>query len=362
MRTPLLAAFLLAATAPLAAQTPAPRVYTHADSLRGALASPGRSWWDVTFYDLHVRISPVDSSIRGWNAITYRVTGAGRELQVDLMTPLEVDSVLQGGRRSAYRRDGNAFFVTPAPATVGTSATVVVYYHGAPRPAARPPWEGGYSWKTDSLGRPWIVTTDQGVGASIWWPNKDSQADEPDSQRVALTVPGDLVEVSNGRLRSTTHNADGTTTYEWFVTSPINNYAIAVAAGHYTHYSDVYQGIRGPLTLDFWPLDYHLDAAARSLGTLVVERSPARTPRVGERLPLRASNSMGRDAGNDIALPDEAASARHATLEMQDGEWFIEDLGSTNGTLVNGVRIERRERVRPGDEIAIGRIALRLDK
>ncbi len=103
-------------------------------------------------------------------------------------------------------------------------------------------------------------------------------------------------------------------------------------------------------------------AAARSLGTLVVERSPARTPRVGERLPLRASNSMGRDAGNDIALPDEAASARHATLEVHDGEWFIEDLGSTNGTLVNGVRIERRERVRPGDEIAIGRIALRLDK
>ena len=102
-------------------------------------------------------------------------------------------------------------------------------------------------------------------------------------------------------------------------------------------------------------------APARALGVLVVERSPARTPRVGERLPLRASNSMGRDAGNDIALPDEAASARHATLEVHDGEWFIEDLGSTNGTLVNGVRIQRRERVRSGDEIAIGRIALRLD-
>ena len=102
-------------------------------------------------------------------------------------------------------------------------------------------------------------------------------------------------------------------------------------------------------------------APSRALGVLVVERSPARTPRVGERLPLRASNSMGRDAGNDIALPDEAASARHATLEVHDGEWFIEDLGSTNGTLVNGVRIQRRERVRSGDEIAIGRIALRLD-
>ena len=100
----------------------------------------------------------------------------------------------------------------------------------------------------------------------------------------------------------------------------------------------------------------------RPLGTLVVDRSPGRQPRVGERLALRASNAIGRDAGNDIALPDEAASARHAKLEVEDGEWWIEDLGSTNGTLVNGVRINRREKLRPGDEIAIGRIAMRLER
>ena len=103
-------------------------------------------------------------------------------------------------------------------------------------------------------------------------------------------------------------------------------------------------------------------AQARPLGTLVVERSPSQTPRVGERLGLRATNAIGRDAGNDIALPDEAASAKHARLEVRDEEWWIEDLGSTNGTLVNGVRIQKRERVRFGDEIAIGRVALRLER
>ena len=107
------------------------------------------------------------------------------------------------------------------------------------------------------------MTTDQGMGASVWWPNKDTQADEPDSQRVALTVPDSLIDVSNGRLRKVTHNPDGTSTWEWFVTNPINNYAIAVAAGHYAHYSDLYHGERGPLTMDFWPLDYHLEAAQR---------------------------------------------------------------------------------------------------
>jgi pSer/pThr/pTyr-binding forkhead associated (FHA) protein len=95
---------------------------------------------------------------------------------------------------------------------------------------------------------------------------------------------------------------------------------------------------------------------------LVVERSAGHAPRVGERFSLRASTSIGRDAGNDVPLSDEAASARHAVLELRDGDWWIEDLGSTNGTLVNGTRIERAERLRFGDELAIGRIAMRIEK
>ncbi len=238
--------------------------YTRADTLRGSFDTPGRNWWDVTFYDLHVTISPDDSSISGWNGITYQVTAPGTELQVDLMEPLTIDSVVQQDRKLALRQDGNAWFVTPANQPAGdTCATITVYYHGRPRVARRPPWEGGFTWGSDSLGRTWVVTTDQGMGASVWWPNKDTQADEPDSQRVALTVPAPLKDVSNGRLRSTTPNDDGTITYEWFVTNPINNYAIAVAAGHYAHWSEIYEGEAGPLTLDFWPLDYHLEAARK---------------------------------------------------------------------------------------------------
>jgi aminopeptidase N len=259
MRLLLLA--LVALASPLAAQSP--KVYGRADSLRGGIDSPGRNWWDVTFYDLHVRIAPADSTIRGWNGITYRVMGEGKELQIDLMTPLVVDSIVQEGRKLRYRRDGNAFFVTPARKRVGETTTATIYYHGAPRPAINPPWTGGFSWGKDSLGRAWVVTTDQGIGASIWWPNKDSQADEPDSQRTSITVPVGMTNVSNGRLRSVSKHPEGTTTWEWFVANPINNYAIAVAAGSYAHYSDTLQGERGALSLDYWPLDYHLEAAER---------------------------------------------------------------------------------------------------
>ncbi|HJU86086.1 MAG TPA: M1 family metallopeptidase [Gemmatimonadota bacterium] len=270
-RFPIVLATLLAA-APAFAQDSEPEVYTRADTLRGDWTTPGRAWWDVTFYDLHIAIDPPDSAISGYNAITYRVLQAPSppEIQIDLMEPLAIDSIVQGGRSLAFRREGNAYFATVADPAAGDAApaageleTITVWYGGKPKNAPRPPWDGGFTWTTDSLGRPWIVTTDQGMGASVFWPNKDTQADEPDSQRFAVTVPDPLIDVSNGRLRSTTENGDGSTTYEWFVTNPINNYAITVAAANYAHYSDTLAGEAGPLTMDFWPLDYHLDAARR---------------------------------------------------------------------------------------------------
>ncbi|MFL5570117.1 MAG: M1 family metallopeptidase [Gemmatimonadaceae bacterium] len=251
----------------LRAQNVTPRVFTHADTLRGS-NTPARAWWDASFYDLHVKINPADSSISGYNAITYRVLKSppNREMQIDLQMPLVVDSILQDGLELSARRDegGNAFFVSLiAPQKVGAKKTISVYYHGKPVAAVRPPWDGGFVWARDSLGRNWIVTANEGLGASVWWPNKDIYSDEPDSQRVAITVPDSSFDASNGRLRSTKVNGDGSTTYEWFVANPINNYNVAVNAGRYAHFGDTYDGEKGKLTLDFYPLDYHVDTARK---------------------------------------------------------------------------------------------------
>lgn len=244
------------------AQTVPP--YTRADSIRGSLTAPERTWWDVTFYDLNVAVNPADSTIAGWNAITYRVVGEPTEMQIDLQAPLVIDSIVQDGRRLSFRQDGDAWFARPAgEQPIGSTQTVTVYYHGKPRVAPRPPWDGGFTWTTDEKGRPWVSTSNQGLGASVWWPNKDIGSEEPDSQRVAVRVPDPMIHVGNGRLRNVTKHDDGTTTYEWFVVNPINNYGIAVNAGSYTHYEDVFEGELGTLTMDFWPLDYNLDKATR---------------------------------------------------------------------------------------------------
>jgi aminopeptidase N len=262
MRRPAqIAALLILSIHSLGAQTNVPRTFTHADTLRGS-NGPARSWWDATFYDLHVAVDPADSSITGWNGIHYRVLQTSQEMQVDLQEPMAVDSMVQDGKRLTYRRDGNAFFVAlAARQPVGAMKAVTVYYHGKPRAAKRAPWDGGFVWARDSVGNRWIATANEGLGASVWWPNKDLPAEEPDSQRIAITVHDSIVDVSNGRLRGTTHHADATTTYEWFVTNPINNYDVSVNAGRYAHFSDVVTGERGPLTLDFWPLEIHRDTA-----------------------------------------------------------------------------------------------------
>jgi aminopeptidase N len=253
------------ASAPQRTRTaPAPSVtheFTRADTLRGAM-TPQRAWWDVTFYDLHVAISPSDKTLRGATGITYRVRtpAPAQEMQIDLLPPLEIDSIRQDDRTLIFRREGRAVFVAlAAPQPPGAQKTLTVYYHGTPQMDI----SKGLMWSRDSLGRPWIATSVQHrrLGPSTWWPSKDHQADEPDSQRIAVTVPDSLVNVSNGRLRRTTRHQDGTTTYEWFVTSPINSYTVALNAGRYAHFSDIYQGQEGKLMLGFWPLDYHADVA-----------------------------------------------------------------------------------------------------
>jgi len=132
--------------------------YTHADTLRGS-NGPARAWWDVQFYDLHTRVNLRDSTIAGWNGITYRVLQPAREMQIDLQQPLVVDSIVQDRRKLNFRRDSNAFFVTlTGQQRAGTTRTVTVWYHGKPRVGRRLPWDGGFTFPTDSLGRAWIAT------------------------------------------------------------------------------------------------------------------------------------------------------------------------------------------------------------
>lgn len=237
------------------------RTFTHADTLRGSI-TPGRAWWDVQNYDLHVKLNTIDSALVGYNVITYAILKPDSIMQIDLQLPMEVDSVTQDNQKLAFERDGNAVMVrTLAPQTKGITKKMNIYFHGRPRAAVNPPWDGGIIWRKDKNGRPWISTACQGLGASVWWPNKDHQSDEPNDMTISVTVPNFLVDVSNGRLKKKVQNEDGTDTYVWYVANPINNYDVALNIGNYKEIKDTYNGEGGKLDLSYWVIDYNEDTA-----------------------------------------------------------------------------------------------------
>lgn len=101
--------------------------------------------------------------------------------------------------------------------------------------------------------------------------------------------------------------------------------------------------------------------AERGLAYLVVNTAPPNSHRRGERFALRAVNAIGRDPGGDVVLRDDFASARHALVSQEGDGWWVEDVGSTNGTFLNGDRVTKRMALHFGDEVEVGRVRMRFE-
>jgi aminopeptidase N len=236
--------------------------FTRADTLRGML-TPLRTCYDVTYYHPDIRINPADSTIKGSNTIRFKVVTPFQKMQVDLFPNMHIDRILfEDGKECNYTREYGAVFITLPEKLESGIHQIVFYYSGRPQVAKRPPWDGGFTWTRDKEGNPWVCVTCQETGASLWWPNKDHQSEESDSTLLSITVPPDLEDVSNGRLRSVTTTSDGWKTYNWFVSVPINNYDVTVNIGKFKHFSDLYTSTDGSkLTLDYYVMPENFEKA-----------------------------------------------------------------------------------------------------
>ena len=234
--------------------------FTEQDTLRGSI-TPQRAWWDLTYYHLKVDVNPEQKYLKGSNTIHYRVLDSMQIMQIDLQPPLKIIEVSQDGEILEFDSNGNAHFIKLKKQQLkGALENVLITYAGNPKIAAFPPWDGGFSWKEDSRGNPFVATSCQGIGASIWWPNKDHMYDEVDSMRISIDVRKDLVGVANGRLEGVEEN-ESTKTYHWVVQSPINNYGVNVNIGDYVNFKDQYEGEGGTLDLDYYVLRDNLEKA-----------------------------------------------------------------------------------------------------
>ncbi|KAF2330511.1 M1 family metallopeptidase [Flavobacterium ginsenosidimutans] len=241
------------------------KIYTLSDTLRGSL-TPERQWWDALRYDIVVKPDYNNKLISGSNTITYKTVKekSNTKMQIDLQNPLVIDSVIQSGKKLSFAKENGVWYIKTPKSKIKTSNKVDIFYHGKVHEAIKAPWDGGWIWTKDSLGRPWMTVACQGLGASVWYPCKDHQSDEPNNgASLTMIVPDSLTAIANGRLQFKKKNNDGTTSYKWAVVNPISNYCIIPYIGKYVNFSETYKGEKGNLDLNYWVLDYNLEKSKK---------------------------------------------------------------------------------------------------
>ncbi len=224
--------------------------FTRRDSLQGSLR-PERTCFDVLRYDLNLTIEPEYKTVKGYNDITFKVIEKTQKIQLDLFENMVVDSIIFNEKKLQYKREFDAVFISfPSELPLNSEQKVRFYYSGNPLVAKRAPWDGGFVWNKDGNGNPFVGVAVQGTGASLWYPVKDHQTDEPDrGASVKVAVPNGLMNVSNGKFLGNENLNNGFTRWDWEVKNPINNYNIVINIGDYVNIHE---------KLDNLDLDYYV--------------------------------------------------------------------------------------------------------
>lgn len=251
---------LILASAALSAQS-----FSKQDTLKGS-NTMYRNFWDVKKYEISVEPNIQNKSVSGTNKITFEITKDIKNpvFQIDLQQPMQYKIIDSDEKLCSSRRDGDFIFIeTKKDYKKGDIHSFTIQYYGNPTIAKNAPWDGGWVFKQDDNGNPFVSVAQEGIGTSVWLPVKDIWSDEPDNGIVMkIITPKDLVGVGNGRLIAQTSEKHKNT-FTWEVKNPINAYSIVPSIGKYVNFKEIYDGENGKLDLDYWVLDYNLDKAKK---------------------------------------------------------------------------------------------------
>lgn len=273
----------------------------------GGPLMPEQAAYDVTFYDLALTVNPQEQSIRGVLTASARIVQPTAWFVLDLDAPLTVDAVaaLDSGDQASplrfERREGRIWIAFPATKQPGESVKVRVAYNGKPRVAPRPPWVGGFIWSKTPKGDPWVAVACQMDGADIWWPCKDHPSDKPDAMALHITVPQPLVVAANGRLQSVVKNNDNTQTFNWYISTPIQNYAMSINIAPYRTIEGEYKSITGEtVPVTYWVLPENYEKGVKlfpqiSQGIRFLEETLGPYPFRAEKIGIAETPYLGME-------------------------------------------------------------------
>ena len=314
--------------------------FTKADTLRGS-NNANRDWWDVLRYDIIVHPNYKNKTIEGSCGLKFKVIKVGSTMQIDLQDSLIIDRIwLYPSANSQSKKNiplkfskkDGVYLVSGE--FVNQNEKIEIQYHGKPREAVKPPWDGGWVWAKDSLGNPWMSVACQGLGASSWFPCKDIQSDEPDSGfSLEISYPDSLYGIGNGREKIMyDKNGDTTSSVKggaslWSVKNPINNYDIIPYIGKYTNFTDTLMGEGGKLDLSYWVLTYNLDKAKKEFTQVkpmlqCFEHWFGKYPFYEDSYKLVEAPYLGMENQSDIAYGNGYQNGYHGT-DLSSSGWGL---------------------------------------
>lgn len=209
---------------------------------------------DVKSYSINLSIDPNQKTIRGFVDIGFKIKDITKTtIEVDLINTYTVEKVLLNNSSIKFNHRNNT--VRFKQNTLDTLNSVRIYYNGSPPLANNPPWDGGFSWETDSLGYPWVGVSCQTNGAHIWFPCIEHPSDEADSAEIIITVDKPLVVGANGLLLDST-STNNQTTWHWKTQNIISPYNINFTVGRFNIIEKTLP-LKTPTLLQYFVLPEH---------------------------------------------------------------------------------------------------------
>ncbi len=193
---------------------------------------PGDSTFDATYYKLDLNITYTPKYLTGKVTVAAKAINALSSFYLDLFSSMIVDSVKENSTALSYSHSGNILTIALGhTVSAGSSFSVDVFYRGYPSSSGF----GSFTYGTHNS-EPCIYSLSEPYGSRDWWPCKDTPADKADSVDIWITAPAYYTSVSNGSLRDSIINNDGTKTYKWHESYPIAPYLVSLSMANYTRF------------------------------------------------------------------------------------------------------------------------------
>ena len=269
--------------------------------ISGGVLKPEQAIMDIRHYRVVLEVNPDKKSIDGYAEIDLTTSKATNTLLFDLVSLLEVKKVSVNGDEQQFKHHDDLIHIQMNTKLHEGPAKVKVEYGGKPGVAARPPWDGGFTWSKDSNNNPWVAISCQGEGAKIYFPCKDHPSDEPnEGAELIITVPEGLVVAGPGLLKEV-KTKKNKSTFHWETNYTINNYSILFNVGKFVVVSRDYKTCDGNIVpMQFYVLaenedkaQHHLDILERNLR--VEEKYFGEYPWVKEKIGICETPHLGME-------------------------------------------------------------------